>query len=338
MLGTTTAEVSAIVPVHGRDRPLSLAVRSILKSEGATVDVILVDTAPHAGPIPLAVDMIGAVRTFTESERVGFVRAVNDGFRHTRAPYVLIGNDDLMVSPTYVRELVDALRRHPRAAVVGGKIRRMDKIQKPTQIIDSAGIVMGRNRRATNRGEGMTDDGRFDDETEVFGISGAGLMVRRQALDSAVFRAGIFDESFFMYKEDVDLAWRLRLLGWECWYVPTALAFHGRTSRSTGGAYRQNAAELAKIERKKPEYVRLHSMKNQWLMLVKNEQARNFARDAPWILAREALIVGYSALLEPRTLRAVPLFFRALPQTLADRRVLMRSRLSTAERVGRWFN
>jgi GT2 family glycosyltransferase len=332
------AVVTAIVPVHRRDRPLSLVVRSLLRSEGAAVEVLLVDTAPDAGAIPLESDVSSAVRVLVERERIGFARAVNDGYRQTFTPYVLVGNDDLIVSTTYVNELLAALRRHPSAAVVGGKIRRLDAKLKQTPIIDSAGIAMGRNRRAMSRGEGTADDGRFDHETEVFGVTGAGLMVRTRALDNAVFRAGIFDESFFMYKEDVDLAWRLRLLGWECWYVPTAVAFHARTSRSISGAYLRNASELVMIERTKPEYVRLHSMKNQWLMLVKNEQVRNFALDAPRILARELSVVGYNALLAPRTLRAVPLFFRALPQALADRRVVMQRRLCAADKVRRWFN
>jgi GT2 family glycosyltransferase len=330
--------IAAIVPVHGREKPLSRVVRSLLASEGVAVDVVLVDATPDAGPIPLDEDVSDQVRTLAEPEPVGFARAINDGVRGTRAPHVLFANDDLLVSPTYMRELVDALHRHPRAALVGGKILRLDlDTDRPTRTIDTAGIAIRRSRRAVNRGEGTRDDGRFDEETEVFGVSGAGLLARRDALDEGTLGAGALDESFFMYKEDVDLAWRLRLLGWECWYVPSAVGYHARTSRSGGGSYLRHPRGFARIERTKPEYVRLHSMKNQWLMLVKNEHARDLFRDAPWILGRESVVFLHNAVLAPRTLRAIPLFFRALPRALADRRALRLRTPPGARQLRRWF-
>ena len=99
------------------------------------------------------------------------------------------------------------------------------------------------------------------------------------------------DESFHMYKEDVDLCWRLRLAGWECWYVPSAVAYHGRTihgpaaeatSPTSGSSARTNAASRCSV--------RMNSMKNQWVLLLKNDDLANFVRDAPWVLGREALV------------------------------------------------
>ncbi len=270
--------------------------------------------------------------------QAGFARAINSGVTRTAAPFVLFGNDDLIVEPRYVAELVAALRRRPRAALAGGKVLRADpRTGLPTRTIDTAGVTVLRSRRATNRGEGEPDDGRFDDERQVFAISGAGLLARRAALEEASPTGVPLDEAFFMYKEDIDLAWRLRLLGWECWYVPTAVARHARTSRSRPGGLVRHPLQTAIMERSKPHHVRLHSMKNQWLLLTKNEQLHNLARDAPWILAREVAVLAYNAVTAPRTLAAVRLFLAALPGALAARRSLMRQRQVSPLEVRRAF-
>lgn len=328
-------DVAAIVPVFGRRPLLREAVRSLLDSVDAHVQVVLVDVTPEAGRLPSF--QPAPVTTLVEP-RAGFAGAINAGVARTSAPLVLFGNDDLVVGPTYVAELAAALRRRPRAAVVGGKVVRADPESGLTSgTIDTAGVTILRSRRPANRGEGEPDDGRFDDEREVFAISGAGLLARRDALGEASLSGQPLDEAFFMYKEDVDLAWRLRLLGWECWYVPSAVARHARTSRSRPGGFLRHPRERLAAERTKPHYVRLHSMKNQWLLLTKNEQLPNLARDAPWIVAREACVLAYNAVTSPRTLAAVPLFLAALPNALAARRSLMRRRRVSAGEVRRAF-
>ena len=90
----------------------------------------------------------------------------------------------------------------------------------------------GRDRGAFDRGENELDVGQYELEEQVFGVSAAALVARREALESVRVAGEYLDETFFMYKEDVDLSWRFRLAGWECWYVPSAVAYHARTSRA----------------------------------------------------------------------------------------------------------
>jgi GT2 family glycosyltransferase len=245
----------------------------------------------------------------------------------------------LIVSPTYLVTLVELFERRPQAGLATGKIRRYDfRAGKPTEILDSAGLVIGRNRRARDRGEGLLDARQFEDEQEVFGVSGAAFVGRRTALDQAAIEGELLDESFFMYKEDVDLSWRVRLLGWQCWYVPSALAYHGRTSRGAGASYVAQPLAFVRAERAKPLYVRSHSMKNQWLMLVKNEDLANLRRDFLHVAARELTVLVHNLLLAPRTFRVLPAFVRALPEALAKRRTVQaRRRVSPAE-IRRWWD
>src|SRR5262249_44754236 len=124
---------------------------------------------------------------------------------------------------------------HPRAGGAIGKLLRYDlERNHPTKIIDSAGLVLGRQRRIMPRGEGEEDIGQLDEETQVFALDGASLIARRRSLESVAIGGEYLDSTFYIHKEDHDLSWRLRLAGWECWYVPSAVAFHGRTTRGLG--------------------------------------------------------------------------------------------------------
>ena len=168
--------------------------------------------------------------------------------------------------------------RRPRAGCASGKILRFDLPDLPeTDVIDTTGLTIGRNRRVADRGENERDVGQFEREEEVFGVSGAALVARREALEDVTVAGECLDESFHMYKEDVDLSWRLRLAGWECWYVPSAVAYHGRTIHGTSRrSYLADVRLFRENERSKPVSVRMNSMKNQWVLLLKNDDLANF--------------------------------------------------------------
>src|SRR4029450_5509302 len=91
------------------------------------------------------------------------------------------------------------------------------------------------------RAGGEGDDGRFDEELEVFAVDGAAMVARRSALETIRFEDEYLDENFYAHKEDHDVSWRLRLAGWECWYVPSALAYHARTTRGLGSTRYRSA-------------------------------------------------------------------------------------------------
>ena len=174
----------------------------------------------------------------------------------------------------------------------------------------------------------------------MFAVSGAALMARRTALEDVREGDEYLDESFFMYKEDVDLGWRMRLRGWECWYVPGAVARHGRTSRGLAGRPYLAAprAHLAN-QLRKPRHVRVHSLKNQWVLLLKDASVGELLRDAPWIAAREGLAAAGTAAASPgAALQGIQAFMRAAPDAFARRRrVQRRAVVDPAELRARWF-
>lgn len=317
--------VSVLVPAHrGHTYLLRESVPRLFACQ-AEIEVLLANTGA-AGTAP---ELGGRVRTIEAGPEAGFCRAINGGIEASAGELVLFSNADLFLTERYVDELVAFLARRPEAAAAGGKILRYDlAVGRPTTVLDSTGLVVGRSRRAWDRGEGEPDVGRYETEEEVFGLSGAGLLVRRSALEHVRADGEYLDESFVAYKDDVDLAWRLRLAGLACWYVPSAVAYHARTSRGRGGRpylLAPRAYHLA--EAMKPQPVRERSLANQWLLLVKNEAPASAARDAPWILGRELLVLAYNLAVAPRTLAAVGSFARALPGALRKRRELSARRV-----------
>jgi GT2 family glycosyltransferase len=95
-------------------------------------------------------------------------------------------------------------------------------------LIDSVGIKISPERYIIELGQGQRDEGQYSLPMVRFGGTGAAVMYRHQVLEDAAVAGQVFDEDFFAYNEDVDLAWRCQLYGWTCRYVPQALGWHRR--------------------------------------------------------------------------------------------------------------
>jgi GT2 family glycosyltransferase len=120
----------------------------------------------------------------------------------------------------------------------------------------------------------------------------------------------------------VDLAWRLRWLGWEAWYEPAALGWHGR---GTGGTGATGWLDIARTNWSIGRRAKILSWRNQRLMQVKNETVAGYLRDLPWILRREVLSLGFIVVFDPKRLVAIPMLLRDLPSAMRKRIALGRA-------------
>lgn len=82
----------------------------------------------------------------------------------------------------------------------------------------------------------------------------------------------------------------------------------------------------------------MHAMKNQWLLLLKNEDSFNFLRDLPFILSRELMVVTHNAIFAPRALKAIPVTLRILPDTLRKRRIAKARQRMAPSQLRRWLD
>jgi GT2 family glycosyltransferase len=195
----------------------------------------------------------------------GFAAAVNEGIRRAAGSYVALLNNDVVADPEWLAQLVACAERHPAAAAVAPKLLRWLE----PDVIDSAGDIFTSWLRAYPRGAGERDLGQYGQEAEVFGVSGAASLWRT----GVVKELGLFDDGFFFGYEDVDLCFRARLAGYECWYCPNAKALH-RGGATSGG---------------RPEYVYRHATRNRWAVIVKDVPAPLLARSALRLAAGEVL-------------------------------------------------
>jgi GT2 family glycosyltransferase len=330
--------VSVVLPAYGSPEPLLAAVDRLLDLTNVHIEVIVVDNDPPRG-LPGLLPSAPRLRLIEPGYNSGFAAAINAGVDASRGEFLLFHNADLLIDGDYLALLVDFMRERPNAGAASGKILRPPAVAGAESLIDSAGITVRRDRGAFDRGEGKPDRA-FDTVEEVFAVSGAALFARRAALDDVAVGGHCLAPAFFMYKDDVDLCWRLRLRGWECWFVPAARAHHLRSGRGLGGrGYLRGLRTYLRNERAKPRHVRLHSLKNEWLLLVHNESFATLVPDLPRIIFRQALLAGSTLLLSPTSFfEAVRLAAGALPGAIRWRRdVRRRAVVDNRDIRARWF-
>jgi GT2 family glycosyltransferase len=254
------------------------------------------------------------------AKNLGFAKAHNELIRKSESEYVLVLNPDTVLRETFLQEIVRGLEARPDAGSASGKLLRMDHIT-----IDSTGITMLRSQRHLDRGAGQPDLGQFDTAEDIFGPSGAAALYRRTALEDAAMEGEYFDEDFFAYREDADLAWRLRLLRWNAIYVPSATALHRR--RVTP----ERRSQL-------PGLINYHSVKNRFLLRINNMTCDLYKRDFWRITGRDAMVVGYVFLREWSSAPALGYVVRYLPRLWRKRRIVQSKVRVAPDELSRWFN
>ena len=156
---------------------------------------------------------------WTEAPNRGFAAGANEIISQVTKTYpdvkfVLILNPDIELESCYAENLLVEMLRQADTAMASGKLLRPDG-----QLVDSAGIVLPRNRRPRDRGSEELDLGQYDRTESVFGATGAAIMLRMSAVEDLSIEGEFFDEDFFLYHEDTDACWRAHLLGWRVLYV-----------------------------------------------------------------------------------------------------------------------
>jgi GT2 family glycosyltransferase len=287
-----------------RHQPIELLVGDNASADG-TRAVLEAGTAP-------------AERRYFD-RNLGFSAAHNALIRESRGAYYITLNPDVVLDAGFVAALVDALDAAPRAGSATGKLRRAE----PSGTIDSTGIVMHRSQRHFDRGAGEPDRGQYDTPGPVFGVSGAAGCYRRAMLDDVAIDGEVFDEDFFAYREDADLAWRAQLLGWDALYVPAATATHVRRVTPE-----RRAALPAAINR--------YGVRNRFLLRIKNQTGRQALRFAVAGLARDAQVIGAVVVREWASIPGLVDVLRLLPRTLAKRRAIM-ARRDRRRSLDAWF-
>jgi GT2 family glycosyltransferase len=307
-------DVSVIIVSHDDASDLPLSIGSALEQRGIALEVVVVDNASTDRSAEVARGYGSRVRLIALPENTGFAAAMNAGIGQTAGRYVVALNPDCKLEPDFCAVLAERLDRSPGVGSASGRIyRAQGETLEPTGLLDSTGIYFTRTGRHLDRGSQERAEGRYLEEEPVFGTSGAAGFYRREALESARISTGVFDSDFFLYREDADLAWRLRRLGWTCLYVPRAIAHHRR--RNLPARRRQMSPEVNR-----------HSVKNRFLLRINNQTPGHFVATLLPTLARDLVVLGACLTVERSSLPAFGWLWR-------NRKRLWQKRREITEKV-----
>lgn len=225
----------------GTQRPEAVVVVDNGSTDTSELDRLEADACPG-----VVVDRAG--------ENLGFCAGNNRGLRRiAHLPYALVLNPDAIVGERFVEDAIALLEREPRIGAMNPKLVKVDRTTlEPDGRIDCAGIFLRPWGAVYDRGQGEPDDGRYGTGVDdVPALCGAAILARRSALDEVGAGGQVFDESFFMYKEDIDLSLRLRAAGWRVVLDAGAIVHHVRGNDQVDRA-------------STPTWVRRRSVANEW--------------------------------------------------------------------------
>jgi GT2 family glycosyltransferase len=299
----------------------------VFRQECDALEVVVVDNASTDGTREILAGFDGRVRVILNSRNTGFAAAQNQAVALTRSHWVLTLNPDVLLLPGFIARLVEAGQLDRRVGTVCGRLLRIGPGFTPlTEArIDSTGIYFTSSLRHFDRGWNEPDDGRYREAEYVFGASAAAALYRREMIADISLDDGFFDPDFFSFREDADIAWRAQLLGWRCLYVPAASGYHVRRV-------------VPNARRSLPSFINMHSVKNRFLMRVKNMTADLYRRVWLPATARDVLVAGACLFSEPGSLPAFWHLARGLPAALEKRRHIMRRRRVSDDYLASWFS
>lgn len=273
----------------------------------AEVAILAFDnSSPEYNQNRLAIELFnyrqgGRVEYFAQGENLGFSQAYNfliDQAIKKKADYFLVINPDVVIDDGAIKLLVAALDQNKQLGSVAPKILRWDFANnKTTNQIDSCGIIVHPGLKFADLGQGEIDSGQHD-QASILGPSGAAGLYRISALKRVRDDFGYFDRRFFMYKEDCDLAYRLRLAGFSAQLVANAQVLHDRTA----GFYGHGFLAFLRNRRRLSRQVRSWSFRNQLLIFMKHYRKEN-----PWsrllVLKNVSFMLFFSLILEQFNLK-----------------------------------
>jgi N-acetylglucosaminyl-diphospho-decaprenol L-rhamnosyltransferase len=290
--------IAVVVATHNSERYLERCLEGVV---GHGYEVVVVDNASDDETVDLVRRLFPSVRLIELDRNVGYGGANNVGIEATTADYVLVLNPDAWPLGDAIERLVGAADASPWAGIVGPRL--LSETGKQEQSVRGFPTVwrlateyfflrwLAPRSRSLNAFYGAGVDPTRRGEVEW--VVGAAMLLRRKALEEA----GLFDSSFFMYNEEVDLAYRLRRLGWEVLYYQHAEFVHlggGSTQQRPFEMYREQLRSHLRFLDK--HYGRAHAERGRKVLhyamrlraLVFRGARRRLSADAArWLQARD---------------------------------------------------
>jgi GT2 family glycosyltransferase len=219
--------ISVIIPHLNGKHHLDDCLGSLRQQSFTDFEVILADNGSTDGTQAYVRKSYPEVRLLELWENRGFTGACNAGFAASKGEIVILLNNDTETDPQWLQEIYEAFQRYPQAGSIASKMLLFDQ----RDIFHTAGDFYWVGGVPGNRGVWQQDSGQYDQEEPVFSACGGAAAYRRTMIEEI----GFLDDDFYFSCEDVDLAWRAHLHGWQVIYEPTAVVYH-KLKASGGGS------------------------------------------------------------------------------------------------------
>lgn len=261
---------------YNAEKYIKLCLNSIFEQNFVDFELIIVDNSSSDQTIPIIErDFLSKnqnIKLIKNTENLGFAAAHNIAINNSGSEYILLLNQDIILEKDYIFHLINFLDNNKEYSSCNGKLLKLKFDEEnniiKTNIIDSLGLKHNFGFKFKNIAEGEFNSEKYDQNLDIFGASGALPIYRRSDIYNVSNLENnnyeVFDERFFMYKEDIDLAFRLKNSGKKAKYLYKAVAYHERGLKN-----KRNILEKVK-EKKNNNFLNYLSYRNHLIMLKKN--------------------------------------------------------------------
>lgn len=254
------AQITIIIPNYNGAAYIEDCLHSLENQTYQEFNICVIDNASSDGSADIVEQKFPEVALVRLSQNYGFSRAVNEGIKRTKLPYIILLNNDTRAEPDFVKELYQAINKDEKVFSVGAKMLQMNR----PELIDDAGDLYCALGWAFALGKDWNKK-HYEKEANVFSAC-AGAAIYRRALFEQI---GYFDEFHFSYLEDVDVGYRARIMGFQNRFTPKAVVYHAG-SGTTGSRYNPFKIRLA--------------ARNNWYVIYKNMPAGQIILNLPFFL------------------------------------------------------
>jgi GT2 family glycosyltransferase len=318
----------SIVAFNGK-RFLQHCLDCVMSQTYQPVEVCVLDNDSDDGTVDFVTKVFPTVKVIASRVNLGFGRGHNTIIRQSPgSSFVLVLNQDAFLSTTFLEELMTAVKSRPEVGIAGGKLyclRKNEQNADHGNIIDMTWLDIEKKRRQVCYAHAQPDSGGIAAPTLVFAMDGAAMLLRRKMLNEIEIAGEYYDEDFFAGKEDLDISWRAQLYGWKCLHVPSAIGHHFRTFSPMD--------RRSKISRA----LKSGSLRNRYLLLLKNDLLKHFVRHLPYIATYELQILVYTLLCERSSLKGYIQALRLIPKALQKRKIIMHKKAIDDAYMFQWF-
>lgn len=319
--------VSITIVTYNSGRFIKRCLESVLEQRYPNREIIVIDNASTDGTTDILEQFDDRVKIIYNDENIGFAAAQNQAIQLSRGEWILTLNPDVLLMTGFIQELVDAGKADPKCGTVCGKLLTiLATFDLPEQqLVDSTGIYFTPMLRHLDRGSQEVDNGHYTKPEYVFGATAAAALYRRTMIDDISLDGDFFDPDFFVYREDADVAWRAQLMGWRCVYTPDARGYHVRNV-------------LPGNRRALPPAINMHSVKNRFLMRIKNITPGLYRRNWASITTRDFVVFAACLMREHSSLKAFWYIMSNWRRFMHKRAEIMSRMRVDEEYMASWFS